>query len=172
MATDKSRTLAAMTQIPPPSPAAPSDGVSDRQGRGIAMLNYGLLFTSIFFAGIPALIAVALAYTHKSKVASALSRHFRAQIRIFWIAFFIALLAGACGLAGVVLAVIELAKGAGGAWPWDGVDLRSLVVGGDIVFMLVAAVILSLIDAAWLMVSSAVGFIRLASDRTLGKAAA
>ena len=45
-------------------------------------------------------------------------------------------------------------------------------VGGDIVVMLVAAVILSLIDAAWLMASSAFGFIRLASDHRLSKAAA
>lgn len=136
------------------------------------MLNYGLLFISIFFAGIPALIAVALAYTHKSKVGPILKKHFRIQIRIFWSAFFIALLAGACGMAGVVLSVIELARGAGGFWNWDNVDLKSMRVGGDIVFMLVAAVILSLIDAVWLMISSAVGFIRLASDRSLGKSAA
>ena len=55
---------------------------------------------------------------------------------------------------------------------WEGVDLRTMRVGGDIVFMLVAAVVLSLIDAAWLMASSAFGFIRLASDHRLSKAAA
>ncbi len=160
-----------MSQIPPPAPDATPDLPLDRENRGIAMLNYGLLFTSIFFAGIPALIAVALAYARKSKTGPGLKKHFRFQIRIFWVAFFIALLAGACGIAGVVLAVIELAQGAG-VWPWEGVDLRSMRVGGDIVFMLVAAVILSLIDAAWLMASSAFGFIRLASDQSLSKAAA
>jgi uncharacterized membrane protein len=160
-----------MTATPPPSPDASQDPAYDRENRGVAMLNYGLLFTSIFFAGIPALIAVALAYARKSKTGPGLKKHFRFQIRIFWIAFFIALLAGACGIAGVVLAVLELARGAG-VWPWEGVDLRTMRVGGDIVFMLVAAVILSLIDAAWLMSSSAFGFIRLASDHRLGKAAA
>lgn len=171
MTDPKSRTLGPMTQPPPLMPDAPSDAPYDREGRGIAMLNYGLLFTSIFFAGIPALIAVALAYSHKSKAGSGLRRHFKFQIRIFWVAFFIALLAGACGIVGVILAVFELARGAG-VWPWEGVDLRSMRVGGDIVFMLVAAVVLSLIDAVWLMASSAFGFIRLASDTRLSKAAA
>jgi uncharacterized membrane protein len=160
-----------MSHIPPPSPDATPDVSFDRENRGVAMLNYGLLFTSIFFAGIPALIAVALAYARKSKTGPGLKKHFRFQIRIFWIAFFIALLAGACGIAGVILAVVDLAQGAG-AWPWEGADLRNMRVGGDIVVMLVAAVILSLIDAAWLMSSSAFGFIRLASDARLGKAAA
>ncbi len=160
-----------MSQIPPPSADATLDPPYDRENRGVAMLNYGLLFTSIFFAGIPALIAVALAYARKSKTGPGLKKHFRFQIRIFWVAFFIALLAGACGIAGVILAVVELAQGAG-VWPWQGVDLRTMRVGGDIVFMLVAAVILSLIDAAWLMASSAFGFIRLASDHSLSKAAA
>ncbi len=157
-----------MSQALPTSPDAPYDG----HGRAIAMLNYGLLFVSIFFAGIPALIAVALAYTHKSRAAPALRRHFRTHIRIFWLAFFIALLAGGCAMAGLVLSVIELARGAGASWSWDGVDLRSMHVGADIVFLLVAAIILSLVDAAWLMISSAIGFIRLASDRSLGKSAA
>jgi uncharacterized membrane protein len=160
-----------MSQTPPPSAEAMPEASYDRENRGVAMLNYGLLFTSIFFAGIPALIAVALAYARKSKTGPGLKKHFRFQIRIFWIAFFIALLAGACGLAGIVMAVVELAQGAG-VWPWDGVDLRTMRVGGDIVFMLVAALILSLIDAAWLMASSAFGFIRLASDPGLSKAAA
>lgn len=165
-----------MTQIPPPAPDAsiepPIGDASQREGRGIAMLNYGLLFISVFFAGVPALIAVAMAYSRKSKVDAGLKRHFRRQIRIFWIAVFVALVAGACGLAGVVLAVVELARSAGWVWTWDEIDLRSLRVGGDIVVLLVAAVALSLIDAAWLMISSAMGFIRLASDRGLGKAAA
>jgi uncharacterized membrane protein len=165
-----------MSTIPPPMPDAPDDGlpdgVQDGEGRGIAMLNYGLLFISIFFAGIPALIAVALAYSRKSRASLGLRKHFRFQIRIFWLAFFIALLAGGCGMAGVVLAVVELARSAGWVWTWDAVDLHSLRVGGDIVFLLVAAVILSLADAAWLIISSALGFIRLASDRALGKAAA
>ena len=98
-----------MSQLPPPAPDATPNPPDDRENRGIAMLNYGLLFTSIFFAGIPALIAVALAYARKSKTGPGLKKHFRFQIRIFWIAFFIALLAGACGISGVVLAVIELA---------------------------------------------------------------
>jgi uncharacterized membrane protein len=172
MTNPKSRTLAAMSNIPPPSPDAPPDMRHDGEGRGIAMLNYGLLFASIFFAGIPALIAVALAYSRKSKVDLVLRKHFRFQIRIFWIAFFVALLAAGCGMAGVVLAVIELARSAGWAWTWDDLDLHTLQVGGDIVVLLVAAVILSLLDAAWLIVSSGLGFIRLASDRTLSKAAA
>ena len=164
-----------MSYMPPPSPDAPlepSCGLQDGERRGVAMLNYGLLFVSVFFAGVPALIAVALAYAQSAKAPAGLKRHFRIQIRIFWIAFFLALLAGGCGFAGVVMAVIELARSAGWVWTWDDVDLRALRVGGDIVVLLVAAVILSLIDAAWLMISSALGFIRLASDRGLSKATA
>lgn len=155
-----------MSYMPPPC------RVQDDEGRGIAMLNYGLLFISVFFAGVPALIAVALAYGQRSKAPPNLKRHFGVQIRIFWIAFFVALLAAACGFAGLVMAIVELARSAGWVWTWDDVDLRALRVGGDIVVLLVAAVVLSLIDAAWLMVSSALGFIRLASDRGLSKATA
>ena len=164
-----------MSYMPPPAPDEPlmpsPDDVRYGEGRGIAMLNYGLLFASVFFAGVPALIAVALAYSRKSKAPPDLKRHFRIQIRIFWIAFFVALLAGGCGFAGVVMAVVELARSAGWVWNWDDIDLRALRVGGDIVVLLVAAVVLSLVDAVWLMASSAVGFIRLASGQGLSKAA-
>ncbi len=165
-----------MTYIPPPAADATLDRSADPplgdDSRGIAMLNYGLLFASVFFAGVPALIAVALAYSRKSKAEAGLARHFRFQIKIFWTAFFFALIAAACGFAGMVMAVVELARATGGAWSLDGFELKGLQVDGGMLALLVAAIVISLLDAAWVVIAAAVGFIRLASDHSLGKSAA
>jgi uncharacterized membrane protein len=65
------------------TPAVQTTGLD----RNLALVNYGLLFASVFFAGVPALIAVVLAYTQRDQAANAIRSHYNFQIRIFWIAF-------------------------------------------------------------------------------------
>ena len=60
---------------------------------GLAMLGYFLLFFTIFFAGVPAFIAVILAYARKGEAAPVTRSHLRYQIRIFWWCFWLTLLA-------------------------------------------------------------------------------
>src|SRR5829696_6439022 len=79
----------------------------------MAMLGYALLFASIFFAGLPALIAVVIAYAHRKEGSRALRNHFNAQIRIFWVGFALTLAAAACALAGLVAGLGEIIKVAG-----------------------------------------------------------
>ena len=67
----------------------------------LAMIAYGLLFASIFFAGAPALIAVVIAYSQRREAPTRIRSHFDFQIKVFWAAFALTLAAASCGLAGV-----------------------------------------------------------------------
>jgi uncharacterized membrane protein len=162
-----SRTLGGMSEVLDPLDETPPP----RDARPLAMLNYGLIFSSIFFAGVPALIAVALAYGQRPRATPLLRSHFRFQIGLFWTGFFIALLAGSLVLTGVVMAVAELV-GASGRTLSDGFQFRDLRVQGDIMALMIGGVLLAATDAVMLMAGSAFGFIRLASNRSLGKSAA
>jgi uncharacterized membrane protein len=141
-----------------------------RDGRALATLNYGLIFISIFFAGVPALIAVAIAYSQRMRAAPLLRSHFNFQIAMFWTAFFIALLAGALALTGLVMAVAELVTASGRTLA-DGFHFADLRVQGDIMALMIGGVLLAATDAVMLMAGSAFGFVRLASGKALGKSA-
>ena len=148
--------------------AVPSHPDSERT---LAMINYGLLFFSIFFAGVPAVIAVALAYSQKSRASPSVRAHYRFQIGLFWGGFFLALLAGLLGLSGVVLALGELLL-AGGESAGTGFRIWNLHIHGEDMILVVCGVLLTATDAVLLMACSAFGFVRLASNRALGKSAA
>src|ERR1700756_730182 len=91
--------------------------------RNIALLAYGLLFFAIFFAGAPALIAVAIAYARRKDVDAFVASHHRFQIFIFWIGFALPLLAALSGLAALLSIVGDLL----------GVVLRARWNGFDVV---------------------------------------
>src|SRR5687768_6848331 len=76
--------------------------------RNLAMFSYGLLFASIFFAGVPALIAAIIAYTQRDEAPPDVRTHYDFQIRIFWVAFALSIAAAACVLGAVVSGVAEL----------------------------------------------------------------
>ena len=160
------RTLAGMSYGLEPSAGPPPPG----DGRALALLNYGLLFFSIFFAGVPAVIAVALAYSQKSKAPLEMRPHYRFQIGLFWGAFFIALLAGILGLSGLVLALGELLV-AGGQSAVSGFHFWKFSFHGSDMILMIGGALLTALDAALLMACSAFGFVRLASNRALGKSA-
>lgn len=147
-------------------------GRGPEAARNLALVNYGLLFASIFFAGVPALIAVIIAYSQRDDAPPAIRSHHDFQIKIFWVAFALTMAAGACGLGALISGVGELMEFTR-VNGWDGfssinIDLSRMVIDGRIVSLLVAAVVLSLLAGLWLIAAPAIGFIRLVSARGIG----
>lgn len=140
--------------------------------RNLALVNYGLLFAAVFFAGVPALIAVIIAYAQRDEAPPTLRSHHDFQIKIFWVAFALTLAAGICFLAAIVNgvgALLEFTRANG----WDTfdtiqIDLSQLSIDGTIVGLVVASIILTFLGAVWLIAAPAFGFIRLASERGIG----
>jgi uncharacterized membrane protein len=150
-------------------------------GRGdvdsnLAMLNYALLCISILFAGMPGLVAVVIAYVQRDVASPALRSHFNFQIRIFWVALGLAVIAALSALGAVAVGVGQLIDiGVHGDWDaWDGVSFKVADVSIDpsIILLLGVAAIASLAAALWLLIAPIVGFIRLASQRGMGDRAA
>ncbi|WP_340647305.1 hypothetical protein [Phenylobacterium sp.] len=147
-------------------------GRGPEAARNLALVNYGLLFAAIFFAGIPALIAVIIAYSQRDDAPAAIRSHHDFQIRIFWVAFALTMAAGACGLGALISGIGELLEFTR-VNGWDGfstinIDLSRMIIDGRIVSLLVAAVVLSLLAGLWLIAAPAIGFIRLVSARGIG----
>lgn len=147
-------------------------GRGPEAARNLALVNYGLLFAAIFFAGIPALIAVIIAYSQRDEAPLSVRSHHDFQIKIFWVAFALSMAAGACGLAAMLSGIGELMEFTR-VNGWDGfstvrIDLSQMVIDGRIVSLLVAAVVLSLLAGVWLIAAPAIGFIRLVSARGIG----
>lgn len=144
--------------------------------RNLALLNYGLLFASFFFAGVPALAAVIIAYTQRFSAAEPERSHFNFQIRCFWVAFILALLAGISGLAAVIHVIASL-YGVANTLGWDGFDKMEVVIGqmaidASLLALIVGAIALAFLSGLWLVGTSVIGAIRLASDQGIGQSRA
>ncbi|WP_304167757.1 hypothetical protein [Phenylobacterium aquaticum] len=150
-----------------------------RQGetaRNLALVNYGLLFAAIFFAGVPALIAVIIAYVQRDEAPARIRSHHTFQIRIFWVAFALTLAAGVCFLTALVSGLSELIA-VGGFHSWEqahsvNIELSHMSLDGRVIGLVVGGVILSILTGLWLVAAPAIGFIRLASERGIGDSAA
>ena len=142
---------------------------SDDADRNLALLAYGLLFVAIFFAGLPALVAVAIAYSKRSSSVPPVRGHFRRQVLIFWVGFCLTLLAALSGLAAVVILLAEVLFGfAGGGLSTTifnhahiGLMMSCVIAAGALVFL----------TGLWFMVTSAYGFIMLASRQSISQTA-
>lgn len=134
----------------------------------LAMLGYGLLFLSIFFAGLTALVAVVIAYSQRESAPRNLRRHFSFQIRMFWVALLLTLGAAACASAGIVSGfgqIIDVAAIEGFTDVGDlEVRLSPVTIDAGTIALLGAAVVLGLLSTVWLLIASSIGFIRLASE--------
>lgn len=144
--------------------------------RNLALVNYGLLFAASFFAGVPALIAVIIAYVQRDDAPPRIRSHHTFQIRIFWVAFTLTLAAGVCFLTALVSGLSELIA-VGGVNGWDhasniNLELSHMSLDGRVVGLVVGGVILSILTGLWLIAAPAIGFIRLASERGIGDSAA
>lgn len=146
--------------------------------RNLALLAYGLLGVSMFFAGITALVAIIIAYVLHDAATEELSRHFRFQIRIFWI--------GVAAVALTVIAGLVAALGAAGnllhsAPPSDlvrtvyvfgrEIDLSGLRMTPLVITAAAVSAGSAVLGALWMVGASAIGFIRLASSRHIGQTA-
>ena len=157
-----------------------SEHASSRGGfeaaRNLALLNYGLLFAAIFFAGVPALIAAIIAYSQRDDAPPDIRRHLNTQIRIFWVAFALTFAAGLCllgALVGSVGDVVAYTHVSGGGRPGNlDIDLSRLSLDGSVIALLVGFGGLSLLSLGWLVCTPAIGFIRLASQTKIGHSAA
>lgn len=142
--------------------------------RNLALLAYGLLFFAIFFAGVPAVIAVLIAYSRRGLVDRAIASHHRFQITIFWVGFALTALAAICGVAAVIAAVIEMIKGAMGLRlpGWQALAYRTAQFRGPVALFSIATVGFGILTGLWLQATSCYGFIRLALRRPIRRAAA
>lgn len=149
--------------------------VMDAEARGIdpdkmlGLINYGLLFSSIFFVGVPGIVAVIIAYVQKGSASPRMREHYRFQIQIFWVAFLLGLIAGICGL----WAVIDVAGqiwGNGHVAVDDAsgvdIDLANLDMNGQTIGLMIASGVSLGLMALWALIAPAAGFIRLITGRT------
>ena len=146
--------------------------------RNLALVAYGMLGFSVFFAGITALVAVIIAYALHDAATESLSRHFRFQIRIFSV-----------GMAAIILTVVAgVVAGLGAAgnllhtappsdlvrtidlWGHQ-IDLSGLRITPLVVIAAAVSAGSALLGALWMVLASAIGFIRLASSKHLGQTA-
>lgn len=125
--------------------------------RAMGLINYALLFSAIFFAGVPAIVAVILAYTQRSAAGAVMREHYRFQIQIFWIGFLLALIAGICGLWALADVSAELwGDSVHGDMQLTDLDLTSQVIG-----LFIAGGVALALMTLWSLAAPAVGFIRL-----------
>ncbi|HYE46435.1 MAG TPA: hypothetical protein VEA44_11760 [Caulobacter sp.] len=135
--------------------------------RLLGLINYGLLFSSIFFAGVPALVAVILAYIQRPTVGPVMREHYRFQIWIFWIG----VLLGAVGGVSLTWAILDvIAQGAGGhlgpeGWVLADFDVSDVHATGRMIALFVISGLALTAMFVWMLAMPVVGFVRLLSGR-------
>ena len=154
-----------------------SDYVTSREpqdvDRNLALLAYGLLFFAIFFAGVPALIAVAIAYARRRDANCSVRSHHRFQIYIFWVGFALTALAAISGLGAMFAIVVQVISGAMHT-SFNGqevVSFQKIQFNGAVAAFSTAAVSLGVVTGLWLLVTSSYGFIRLATNHSISQTA-
>ena len=152
---------------------SPARGETDRN---LALLGYCLLLGSILFAGLPGLAAVVLAYVQRDVAPPAIRSHFNYQIRIFWVALALTVIAALSALGAVAVGVGQIVDvGMHGQWDaWDGVAFDGSDIRIDPAIVVLLGVAAGAVVAAtlWTILAPIVGLIRLASQRGMGERAA
>jgi uncharacterized membrane protein len=134
----------------------------------LALLAYGLLFLGAFFP-IPAWIGAVIAYARRKSVAPLIASHHRFQLFIFWVATFLGLVTAMSILAAiggiftkVVLAVVHSR--------WRRMEIAALppiTIDSATVVFVTSFLVLYVLTGLWLLLTSAYGFVRLASQRDI-----
>ena len=150
-------------------------GRVSESARNLAFINYGLLFASVFFAGVPALIAAIIAYSQQDEAPPTIRSHYKFQIRVFWIAFGLALAAGLSFL-GVVIRVTSEVFQFTQLPGWDvhdnvKLDLSNVTLDGTLMALLASSALFATLGGVWLILAPALGSVRLASGQGMGHSA-
>ena len=154
---------------------ADDGGRKAKSARSIAYINYALLLAAIFFAGVPAIAAAVIAYSRRDEADEPIASHYGFQIRIFWVAFTLAM----CAAASFVGAMIKIAAEMFEVTRIEGwgapdvvqVDLSHLTVDAPLAALLGLTVLLAAVGGLWLIFAPALGLIKLASGRGMGHSA-
>jgi uncharacterized membrane protein len=143
--------------------------------RILATLLYALLFLTPFFMGFPALLAVVAAYVRRPHADALARSHYGFQIRIFWIAAAILVLATAAAFVGAGVLIthfldVRLRGGAGwAAWDVSFTDAPDAHVNLMALVILVISALAILGDMVWLMLAAVFGVARLLSGEPIGR---
>ncbi|HLK23186.1 MAG TPA: hypothetical protein VKT30_00865 [Caulobacteraceae bacterium] len=152
--------------------AAASDHAGAHHGgdadHNLAMLGYGLLFFAVFFAGAPALVAVAIAYARRMHGDPEVRSHFSFQIFVFWVGFVLTLIAALSGLGAIVILLGTVIRGAvSGQWDTLDTALFSQQHVGLMMLLAAIALLFVVLTGVWLLATSAYGFVRLATHHAM-----
>lgn len=143
--------------------------------RNLALLAYGLMFFAIFLSGLPALIAVIIAYARRKDTSTSalVVGHYGFIIWIFWIGAGMALLTAAAGMATTFSALIQLIghHGMPALDSWTAFQTR-IAGSSSVALFLISTAVLFVLTGLWLAGASAYGFIRLASSLPIGETTA
>jgi uncharacterized membrane protein len=143
--------------------------------RILATLLYALLFLTPFFMGLPALVAVVAAYVRRPHADALARTHYGFQIKIFWIATAILVLATIAAFFGAGVLVthfldVRLRGGAGWAgWDVSFNDSPDVHLNLAAVIILVVSALVILGDMVWLMLAAVFGVARLLSGEPIGR---
>lgn len=141
--------------------------------RTLAFVVYAMHFVSPFVFGLTSLIGVVIAYVRKPDAEPLVRSHYRFQIRSFWIGFGLAMVAAIGLMTGVGLLFWKLLAAVLADMPTDGWSAVSQEL--DVSFPVAAFVSLIvagcawLATAAWMILSSVIGAVRLSSARCIGR---
>jgi uncharacterized membrane protein len=138
----------------------------------LALAGYALLFVSVLM-GLPALVALVIAWVHRHDTHALVRSHYRFQIRIVWVAALllaVALVAGLVGAAGAFGQLLHLIQSQFGHTVVSATDamLSGWVSGG----LLVVALAFWGVAFGWTLLASVYGFVRLMAERPIGPLAA
>ena len=154
--------------------AVPDDrgGRRAETARNLAFINYALLFAAVLFAGVPAVAAAVIAYAQRDEAPGPLHSHFAFQIRVFWIAFALAMAAAAALLGAMVkiaAAMFEVTRLEG----WNApdvvrIDFTQVTLDAPLAILLGLSALFAALGGLWLILAPALGAMRLASRRPMG----
>jgi len=158
-------TSAYTPDLPAAQEEPPASGGLDR---GLAMFGYLCLFFTVFFAGVPAFVAVVLAYARQDDADPVSRSHLRFQISVFWWAFGLTVLSAIAMIAAIVVGVAsfgELTRAA-----------TQVVEGGDLAVgasagwgLLLASIVLFCLATLWTWLAPLWGGIKLAAGKSIGR---
>ena len=140
----------------------------DDADRNLALFVYALLFLGAFFP-VPAWVGAVIAYSRRRNVPPLIASHHRFQLFIFWVATVAGLLTAMSILAaigGIFAKIVLLVVHS----RWHRLDMGALppiTINSATVAFVSGFLVLYVLTGLWLLLTSAYGFVRLASQHEI-----